>query len=430
MQIAIVGAGFSPGRADQLRRAMATFRNVGTIWQFKEEFIEGMARNGYDRAFAERCFSQIEGFGTYGFPESHAASFALLVYVSAWVKRHHPGVFAAALLNSQPMGFYAPAQLVRDAREHGVAVRPVDVLASDWDCTLEPDGGSAGGFALRLGMRLVQGLAQTAAERIVAAREDPARAAREEDPARAPGAPLGLPELVRCAALDRSAVERLAEADAFRGLGLGRREALWEAAGVETPAPIAAELAEAAATLPGATAGEQTVLDYTATGLTLRRHPLALLRPQLDMLGLADTRRLAAARQGAWLRLPGLVLVRQRPGSAKGVVFFTVEDEWGVANLVVYADLAACFRAAVVAARLVVAEGRVERHEAAVPIIHLIVRKLEDRSDLLAGLHVLEDPGGAPWRRSLARADEVERPDLRGDPRAQQVRLPGSRDFR
>ncbi|MDO9707401.1 error-prone DNA polymerase [Paracraurococcus lichenis] len=409
MQIAITGAGFTPARADELRRAMATFRHVGTIWQFQQEFIDGMVRNGVRREFAERCFRQIEGFGTYGFPESHAAAFAQLVYVSAWIKRWHPAAFACALLNSQPMGFYAPAQIVRDAREHGVAIRAVDVLHSDWDCTLEPEAGSTGGLALRLGLRLVQGMGEEAAKRIAAAR--PARS---------------LADLVRRAALDRGTVERLAEADAFRALGLDRRAALWEAAAVEKPAPLQGDLFEAQPRLPEATTGEQTVLDYTSTGLSLRRHPLALLRPILEAERLADTRALNAARRGAWIRLPGLVLVRQRPGSAKGVVFFTVEDEWGVANLVVYPDLAREFRAAVVAARLVVAEGRVERHEAAVPIIHLIVRRLIDRSELLAGLAALDDPGKAPWRRALARADEVEKPDLRGDPR---MKLPPSRDF-
>ncbi len=404
MQIAIVGAGFSPSRADELRRAMATFRHVGTIWQFRQEFVEGMARNGYPEEFADRCFRQIEGFGTYGFPESHAAAFAQLVYVSAWLKCHHPAAFAAALLNSQPMGFYAPAQIVRDAKEHRVPVRPVDVLHSDWDCTLEQ---SDDGLALRLGMRLVQGLPAEAATRIMQSR---------------PAASLGA--LVRDAALDRGTVERLAEADAFRGFGLSRRESLWEAAAVEAPQALQADLLEPEAALPAATAGEETVLDYTSTGLTLRHHPLHLLRPQLDALGLADTRRLNAARRGAWLKLPGLVLVRQRPGSAKGVVFFTVEDEWGVANLVLYPDRALAFRAAVVAARLVVAEGRVERVEqAAVPIIHLIVHRLIDRSGLLASLAAAEDPA---WRRALARADEVERPDLRGDSR---TRFPRSRDF-
>jgi error-prone DNA polymerase len=237
-----------------------------------------------------------------------------------------------------------------------------------------------------------------------------------------------LARLTRCAGLDRAALERLAGADAFRGLGLDRRAALWEATAVEPPAALpAAEIREPAAFLPAATAGEQTVLDYASTSLTLRHHPLALLRPRLDAEGLADTRALLAARKGAKLRLPGLVLVRQRPGSAKGVVFFTVEDEWGTANLVVYAALVERFRAAVVSARLVVAEGRVERTEAAVPIIHLIVQRLIDRSELLTGLAALDRPGPGPWRRALARADEVEKGE--GREARTHPRLPRSRDF-
>ena len=414
MRIAIVAAQFSPTEADALRRAMATFRAEGRVMQFREKFIGGMTRRGYSRDFADRCFHQIEGFGTYGFPESHAMSFALLVYASAWVKCHHPAVFAAALLNSQPMGFYAPAQIVRDARNHHVLVRDVDVTASDWDCTLEADPRSAEGLALRLGLRLVSGLGKAEATRIAEAREV------------APFASIA--DLAQRARLDRGALEALARTDAFRGLGRDRRAALWDAAALSGPAPPLAAAAghEAAPRLPRATAGEQTVLDYAGTGLTLRAHPLALLRPQLDALGLADTRALAQAPQGRRLRLPGLVLVRQRPGSAKGVVFFTVEDEHGIANLIMYPDIADRFRAAVVAARLIVAEGRMERHEKAeVPIIHLLVAHLEDRSDLLDGLHLMEE---ARWEASMARADEVRRPNPRDDPRAR-VRMPSSRDF-
>ena len=402
MRIAIAGAGFSPTRADELRRAMATFRHNGRLAQFQAEFVEGMARNGYERDFAERCFRQIEGFGTYGFPESHAAAFAQLVYVSAWLKRHHPAAFACALLNSQPMGFYAPAQIVRDAQLHGVAIRPVDVTISQWDCSLEA---SDGGPALRLGLRLVAGLSRAAAERIVATR---------------PAADL--PALLRVAELDRGTVEKLAAADAFRGFHLDRRAALWEAAAVEAPAPLQGDLLEAAARLPAIRSGEAVLLDYAATGLSLQRHPLALLRPKLRMEGLSDSRALNTARRGTWLRLPGLVLVRQRPGSAKGVVFFTIEDEWGTGNLVLYPDIARQFRAVVVSARLVVAEGRVERVAGAVPIIHLIVRRLHDRDALLGELAGCDDP----WRLSLARADEVRRPDLRGTAKP---RLPASRDF-
>jgi error-prone DNA polymerase len=414
MRIAIVAAKFSPTEADALRRAMATFRFEGKVMQFREKFVSGMTRRGYTQDFAERCFHQIEGFGTYGFPESHAMSFALLVYASAWVKCHHPAVFAAALLNSQPMGFYAPAQIVRDAREHRVAVRAADVTTSDWDCTLEPDARSAEGLALRLGLRLVSGFGEAAAGRIVAAR------------AEAPF--LSVADLARRARLDRGDLEALAQADAFRGLGRDRRAALWDAAALSGPAPplAAHDGAEAAPRLPRATAGEQTVLDYAGTGLSLRAHPMALLRPQLDALGLADTRALNAAPQGRRLRLPGLVLVRQRPGSARGVVFFTVEDEHGIANLVMYPDIAERFRAAVVGSRLIVAEGRVERHEKSeVPIIHLLVSRVEDRSDLLDGLHLMEE---ARWEATMARADEVRRPNPRDDPRAR-VRMPASRDF-
>jgi error-prone DNA polymerase len=383
---------------------MATFKRNGALPQFRAEFLEGMARRGYDAEFAERCFRQLEGFGTYGFPESHAASFAQLVYISAWIKRHHPAVFAAALLNSQPMGFYAPAQIVRDARAHGVEVAPADVTRGGWDCTIEEG-------RLRLGLRLVNGLSEAAAQRIVAAR---------------PFASLA--EMVARAALDRGTVERLAEADALRGLGLDRRAALWEAAAVERAAPLAAPIEEAAPQLPPATAGERVVLDYAGTGLSLGPHPLALLRPQLRVLGCADTRALAGARQGAWLRLAGLVLVRQRPGSAKGVMFFTLEDEHGVANLVLYPALQQRFRREIVAARLLVAEGRVERTEAHVPILHLIARKLEDRTALLHGLHRLD---GDTFGRAIAHADEVMRPNLSPDPRVKRkeaLRQP-SRDF-
>jgi error-prone DNA polymerase len=465
MQIAIVGAGFSPARADQLRRAMATFRNTGEIWKFRTDFIGGMVARGYAEDFAARCFQQIEGFGTYGFPESHAASFAGLVYVSAWIKRHHPAAFAAALLNSQPMGFYAPAQIVRDAKEHGVEVQPIDVTRSDWDCTLEmgedsaapsrplrghppplrgrgdndapafplplrgggclraakAGGGGAPSPTLRLGLRLVARLKEDDARAIMAARCDTLF--------------RDITDLTRRAQLDRGAMDALARADALRALTGGRREAMWEAAGVEAPLPLSEARDDAPPTLPAETAGEQTVLDYAATGLSLRRHPLALLRPKLSALGGADTRALNAARQGRWIKLPGLVLVRQRPGSAKGVVFFTVEDEWGTANLVLYPDIVTRDRAAVIGARLVLAEGRVERTETAeVPIIHLVVRRLHNWTHLLDGLHRVEE---ANWDRVLAKADEVRSPNPQDarDPAVQAGKagrqaMPPSRDFR
>jgi len=435
MKIAIVAAGFSAEDADRLRRAMATFRKVGIIGEFRDKMIAGMAERGYDRDFAERCFRQIEGFGTYGFPESHAASFALLVYVSAWIKCHYPAVFAAALLNSQPMGFYAPAQIVRDAQNHGVVVRGVDVNASRWDATLEPCGDSAGGLALRLGLREVKGLAGRDGLALEAAR------------AAGNGRPFeSVEELARRSGLGAAALARLAEADGFASLGLSRREALWQAHALEAPPPLfaAAEgdlFAEAAPALPEASLGEEVVADYGALALSLKAHPLALLRPDLAALGAADTRMLAAAKPGARVRLAGLVLVRQRPGSAKGVVFVTLEDEFGQANLVVMPPVLARFRAAIIGSRLMLADGVVERQDyGAAPIIHLRAKRVEDRSDLLATLHA-RGADGALWDRALARADEVKTPQrearnpARGHPRDQAKLdpkrfLPGSRDFR
>ena len=271
MQIAIVGAGFSPDEADRLRRSLGTFKNDGTIHNFRERFLEGMAANGYPADFAERCFGQIEGFGSYGFPESHAASFALLVYASAWLKHHHPAVFACALLNAQPMGFYAPAQIVRDVREHGVEVRPVCIDASGWDNGLEPDGRS--GLALRLGFRQIKGMREEDADWIVAARGNGYR---------------DVAAVWRRAGTPPRALELLADADAFASLGLTRREALWQvrAIGGEAPLPLFAgidgEGEEGPVTLPPMTLGEEIVADYQALRLTLRAHPMALIRPRLE----------------------------------------------------------------------------------------------------------------------------------------------------
>ena len=431
MRVAIVAANFTPSEADDLRRAMATFKYTQGVSVYRDRLVGGMVKRGYDPELAERVFKQIEGFGSYGFPESHAASFAHLAYASAWVKCHHPTVFAAALLNSQPMGFYAPAQIVRDARQHGVLVRPVDVNASDWDCTLEPDAQSAEEHALRLGLRLAAGLAEEEGRRIAKVR----RAGN--------GSPYGsVEEVARRAAVTRRAIEALAEADAFASLGASRRDAMWEAKAIERDVPPLLVLAgedaslgepplirEPSPTLPTEADGQSVVLDYTATGLSLRQHPLALLRAELQRLGLHDTRRLNTARPGSWTRLPGLVLMRQRPGTAKGIVFVTVEDEFGNANLVVYADIAARDRAAMIGARLLIAEGRIEREteHAEVPITHLICRKLIDRTDLLNGLMRSEIAQG--WGdAALLRGDEVRRPEP-GSARPK-ARMPGSRDFR
>lgn len=269
MQIAIIGAGFTPEEADRLRRSLATFKKHGNVSEFRERFMRGMKKNGYEEDFAARCFSQIEGFGSYGFPESHAASFALLVYASAWIKCHHPGIFACALLNSQPMGFYAPAQIVRDAREHGVEVRPVDINESFWDNVMEPDG--RGGLALRLGFRQVRRLREEDASWITAARGNGYQTVED---------------VWRRAGIDPHVLTRLAEADAFASLGLKRRDALWEAKAIKSdkPLPLFAGdmdgegILEPAAILPEMSMGEQVVEDYVAMRLTLRKHPMALLR--------------------------------------------------------------------------------------------------------------------------------------------------------
>jgi error-prone DNA polymerase len=390
MNIAIVAAGFTPHEADELRRAMATFKRVDKVRFFEDRLIEGMVARGYDRDFATRCFKQIEGFGSYGFPESHAASFAILVYVSAWIKWRYPAIFACALLNSQPMGFYAPAQIVRDAREHGVEIRPIDINHSDWDCTLEGD-------ALRLGFRQIRGLAEAEARALVAHRGD------------GYGSPAALSRRVR-----RPTLEALARADAFRSLGLDRRRALWAVMGLETePLPLFRGLEappEPAIALPDMALGEHVVEDYGATGLSLKRHPLAFLRESLAARGIIPCAGLGQTRDGRRREVAGLVLVRQRPGTAKGVVFMTIEDETGIANLVVWAREFERFRRIVMGARCLAARGIVQKEGL---VIHVIVERLVD---LTADVHGIAVP--------FARADEVIRPGQD----AREMNLP-SRDF-
>jgi error-prone DNA polymerase len=410
MRIAIVGAGFSPSEADQLRRAMATFRKVGTIHTFRNKFIAGMLARGYAQDFAERCFSQIEGFGEYGFPESHAASFALLVYVSSWMKRHHPAVFAAALLNSQPMGFYAPAQIVRDARDHGVELYPVDVNRSDWDCTLEP-ASCAGGLALRLGLRQVAGLGQEAAERLLAARDN------------------GYPDLValwRRAGLTPALLGKLAEADAFGSLGLSRRAALWAVRGLgAAPLPLFAAMGEEEqanepkVALPEPSLGQAVSDDYAALSLSLKAHPLSILRPELARAGARPAAALFELAHGARATVAGIVIVRQRPGTASGVIFMTLEDETGIANIVVWPRMFERYRRTVLTARLVLVAGTLQRDG---EVLHLVADRILDRSDLLDRLTLENRPPAAP----LVRADEALRPGH--DTRGPSPRFP-SRDF-
>ncbi|MFQ5985337.1 MAG: error-prone DNA polymerase, partial [Alphaproteobacteria bacterium] len=430
MRIAVVAAGFSPSEADALRRAMAGWRRPGFIDPFRTKLIEGMIANGYERAFAERCFHQIQGFGEYGFPESHAASFALLVYASAWLKRHYPQAFACALLNSQPMGFYAPAQIVRDAREHGVEVRGPDVNHSLWDCTLEPKEG--GSVALRLGFRLVKGLHEADATRLTAAR----------------GAGfVSVADLWRRSGLSPAALELLAKADAYRSLGLARREALWAVKGLEPePLPLFAaatggvsplsnpppqegrersgqgdrelctgtaespsslmgegrgggDWPEAPAVppeppveLPEMTAGEEVVEDYAAIRLTLRRHPLAFLREGLEKDGFVPAEALARLSVGRRVNVAGLTIIRQRPSTARGTIFATIEDETGVANLVVRPNVFERFRRPLLTAGLLAATGKIEREG---PVIHVLVERLDDLTHRLAAL-VPEPPAPIP----------------------------------
>jgi error-prone DNA polymerase len=354
MRIAIIGAGFSPAEANQLRRAMATFRHVGTIGTLKERFIEGMVARNYQRDFAERCFRQIEGFGEYGFPESHAASFALLVYASAWIKCHYPAVFACAILNSQPMGFYAPAQLVRDAREHGVEVRPVDINHSCWDHTLEPD--EKGGFALRLGLRQISGFREADAERLIAARNTGDRATMHG--------------LWHEGGLAKRALEKLADGDAWVSAGLDRRGALWAAKGLEQEPPLPLFAAgeargpEPAATLPPMALSEAVSEDYSHLHLSLKGHPVAFLRDRLKARGMLPAARLRTLKDGSRAAVAGVVLVRQQPDTASGVIFMTIEDETGHANIVVWQRVFQRFRRVVLTGQLVAVSGALAKSTA------------------------------------------------------------------
>jgi error-prone DNA polymerase len=381
MKVAMVCAGFTGGEADQLRKSMATFKFTGGVSRFKDKLVSGMERNGYTREFAEKTFSQLEGFGSYGFPESHAASFALIAYASSYVKCHHPDAFCAALLNSQPMGFYAPAQIVGDARKHGIEVRPVCVNRSRWDCTLEPIDGSDR-HAVRLGMRMVHGLAQIDAARIVAARAD-----HPFD---------SIDDLWRRSGVPATSLVELAEADAFlSSLKLQRRDALWAikalrdeplplfAAAAEREQRTVAEQREPAVSLRQMTEGHNVIQDYSHTGLTLRQHPLAFLRKDLAARNIVTCEEAMAARDGRWLMAAGLVLVRQKPGSAKGVMFLTVEDETGPANVVVWPTLFERRRQVVLGSSMMAINGRVQREG---EVVHLVAQQLFDLTGDLSGL--------------------------------------------
>ncbi|WP_158802288.1 MULTISPECIES: error-prone DNA polymerase [unclassified Acidisoma] len=418
MQVAIHCAGFSPSEADQLRRSMATFKVTGGVSQFREKFLKGMADNGHNATFAENTFRQIEGFGSYGFPESHAASFAIIAYASSWVKCHHPDVFCCALLNSQPMGFYAPAQVVRDAAAHGVEIRPVSINASRWDCTLEGNTGSP--HAVRLGLRMAKGLGNEDGAKIVVQRADRPFATVEETWRRC-GVPV-------------AALERLAEADAFSPIGLDRRQALWAIRGLADSAlPLwaaadagalpQAEVAEPGVSLTVMSEAREVVEDYRSVSLTLRRHPVAFLRPALKARGVVPCGDLPSARDGRWGRFAGLVLVRQKPGSANGVMFITIEDETGIGNVVIWPSVFDANRPLIISARMLEVRGRIQREGL---VVHIVAATVGDLSPMLASLGRGEEDFPLPH----GRGDEVKRgsaPDPReGKPG---IKVP-TRDFR
>ncbi|MNG95104.1 Error-prone DNA polymerase [compost metagenome] len=372
MELAMVAADYSPGEADQLRRSMAAWKRHGGLEPHRERLIQGMLRNGYERAFAERIFEQIKGFGSYGFPESHAASFALLCYASSWLKCHEPAIFTCALVNSWPMGFYSPDQLLQEARRQGIEVRPVDVFHSEWDCTLEAV--AQGALAIRIGLRQVRGFAQSDALRL--------EQARAQRPWR------DVEDLCLRAGLDSRARARLADSGALRGLARDRHQARWQVAAVQPQLPLFAELdgvPEVAVDLPVPTVAEDLVADYQTLGTTLGPHPLTLLRARLRALGCRSSSELAGVAHGDNIAVAGLVVGRQRPQTASGVTFVTLEDEAGMVNVVVWRDLAERQRRALVGSQLLKVSGRLEQENG---VRHLIARRLEDVSPLLQGLDV------------------------------------------
>jgi error-prone DNA polymerase len=437
MRIAMDAAKFTGAEVNELRKAMATFRSRGTIGLLEDKMVSAMVGRGYDPQFAARCFNQIKGFGEYGFPESHAASFAHLVYVSSWLKCHYPAAFCCALLNSQPMGFYAPAQLVRDAREHGVGVLPPDINLSAWEATLEPGlepGDAVDQPLLRLGLGQIDGLAQRDAAAMLTARaQAPFRDVRD---------------LWRRAGVPRASIERIAAADAMRSLGLDRRQALWEVRGLSLAAPLPLFAfagcdetgLETPVALPAMGLSEHVVNDYQTLRLSLKAHPVSFLRERFAAERAVTCGALAGMKDGAWLAVAGVVLVRQRPGSAKGVVFMTIEDETGVANTVVWPTILERFRTVVMTARLLLVKGRIQRHGS---IIHIVAKTIEDRSGWLLDL----SPSASDLPIPIANADEVLRPEpglqrvkhapgqlrhprnVRILPAGQPAILPKSRDF-
>jgi error-prone DNA polymerase len=372
MQIAMLAADFTPGEADELRRSMAAWKRKGGVHHFHDRLVGGMLKNGYTADYAETIFKQIEGFGEYGFPESHAASFALLVYISCWLKWHEPACFLAAMLNSQPLGFYGPSQLVQDAQRHGVAVHAVDVQHSDWDCTLEPP--EAANPAVRLGLRMVSGLRQSVALRIATERRGAAFTSTQD---------LAL----RCQ-LDVADLKVLASADALQSLSGHRRQQVWDASALK-PAPALLQgvpIDEEDLALPVAGEGEEVVFDYAALGLTLRSHPLLLLRGQLSKQKLLTALQMRDFPGGRLVRACGIVTMRQQPQTAKGVVFVTLEDETGSVNVIVWKAVKEQFRDVVYRARLMAVYGVWQRDPASGTVCHVVAKRLVDLTPLLGEL--------------------------------------------
>lgn len=398
MKIAIVAAGFTAAEADELRRSMATFKAKGKVSYFEDKLIKGMIANGYTLEYAQRVFRQLEGFGSYGFPESHAASFALLVYISSWVKCYYPDVFACALLNSMPMGFYQPAQIIIDARKHGVEVLPVDINFSDWDNKLERSASGSGKFCiLRLGFRQVKGLREEDMKVLIKARKEKYNSICE----------------LRETGLSETVLEKLADADAFRSMGNDRRNALWE---VSTKgyrprslfSPSSADtqsgnLDDEHVTLPEMTLPEHVVQDYATTSLSLKAHPVSFIRAQLDLLYISSTASLETKKNGDWIKVAGLILVRQRPGTASGICFITIEDETGTANLVVFKDLFDRYRKEIIQSKLLMVEGQVQREG---EVIHVIAKRCYNFSGLLQRLTATKNLSLKP----LSRSDETTSP--------------------
>lgn len=418
MEIAIVAAGFTPAEADGLRRSMATFKAKGKVSDWNRKLVSGMMERGYTEEFAQRVFKQLEGFGSYGFPESHAASFALLVYVSCWIKCYYPDVFATALLNSMPMGFYQPAQIVIDARKHDVEVRPVDINHSFWDNILEKKTGEY--CPIRLGFRQVKGLRQEDIQMLVAARDKP----------------FTNIHFLRDAGISQDALEKLADADAFRSIGLDRRQALWQVAalndrpiGVFTGQP-SENMLEEKVQLPEMMLSEHVVQDYSATSLSLKAHPISFVRDKLWMLQVTPANQLAGLADGTLVKVTGLVLVRQRPGTAKGICFITIEDETGNANLVVFQKLFDKYRKEILRARLLMVEGKLQKEG---DVIHVVVKRCSDISGLLKQLtHTQQDNNEV---QTLLKSDEGDMADYKSkDTRVQKAiqgdMFHGGRNFR